>query len=70
MRFNFPVDIARPTRVYDQGATSETMPATGFWSLWCRPEINGAIVQIDCHGDEDVRIGDLIRLPYNLQNRR
>lgn len=70
MRFTFPADISRPVRQYDGSDSSERLSSAGFWSLWCRPEINGPILQLECHGDEDVRIGDIVRLPYNLSNRR
>ncbi len=67
---SYPIQLSRPLRTYDGIESVEQMDPTGYRRLWCDLEISEQTATIICHADEDVRIGDVLRAPYNLTIRR
>lgn len=66
----YPLTISRPARAYDGSDTVEQMGPTDNRTLWADVEINEVSTQVTCHADADVRIGDLVKVPYNFAIRR
>lgn len=60
---SIPVDIGRPVRVTDsRGSYTETINEVG--TVWMDVVEFGPVVVVSVEEDADVRVGDLIRVPY------
>ena len=70
MTFTFPFRVGRPTKSYDGADFGETMPSSDFVTIWGEPIIGTQNPSIEIHADEDVRVGDYVRLPRSLDDRR
>ena len=65
--YDFPVQLDRPTRTSDgEGGTTEVLEFDSPQVVWCDPMIGETQPTISFVADSDVRVGDLLRIPYNL----
>lgn len=67
--FTYPLNISRPVRQYNGSDYSEQMAPSGYSVIWANPVVMSQAVTLQVHADEDVRIGDIIRIPYNITLR-
>jgi hypothetical protein len=64
--FDFPARASRPTRRFDgQGGSVETLSGSPT-TLWCDPAISDGELTVTCDARVDVRIGDLVELPHQI----
>jgi len=61
----YPFGHARPVRVWDGEDCVESFDSVDFGTLWAIPKLNDNEKSLVVLSAEDVRIGDIVRLPYN-----
>lgn len=63
--FDSAVQHARVAREYDrEGGSVERMGTATV--LWCDPVLHDGEQRLVVQADEDIRIGDLVKIPLNL----
>ena len=64
--YEIPVKLSRPSRTSDTYGGSVTVAAVAGQTIWIDPIQGEPETLIAVHPDEDVRIGDMLAVNYNL----
>lgn len=68
--FSFPFKTSRPVREFNGTDYSEHISAHWDRTIFADPIIMADQVTLEMHAEEDIRIGNLVRIPYNLTMRQ